>query len=622
MIISNLQSQRRKRRPPEGASNYNVGIEEEKDFPKLNLGDLFDETSPQSAKQITEPSPPYEAETPSYEVEEQEPVEEVDEGEVSSILDDAGLLDYDSTDALLSSLDLSETKKRNIIEKKILEDAVFRRNQLKAYKTGVVRKFNKGKITEAQRDVSLGHIEKTRKVINDYIHYYKKKKLKAMKTKGSGMKRSKNVTFCNNPKVLLKKLELIVGEILAGNNNADRKNTGVAILDILLESSLINMRRFLENTSKMDREIVLSSYSVKDEAGNTPENFTTRFTRSIVLDNNSEYAVGLNRIINMSFTWFSINPGYPNQLIRYSSDAGNTFTDISFPVGVWNYVDINEHIQKATVIKDSQGKEEFPISLEFNETTFRVTIMLKTGYQLDFTRSNFYNLLGFDKKILTNQVNVGPRVPNLSQDTDILNVHCDLISESLVDGQDTDIIYSFSTSVLRPSYSFTLDLRRVTFNPVNKRNISSIRIYITDGKRRLINLNGIDTAFSLLLRKTTKNMKCYEFARRYNPRLGRFVCQHKGSGVVVDNIFKPMKSIVSTVAKPFTKKILKTAEKQASKKISEKSGDLIRKKLANNVIEEPKEQKRTIPKQQKSESADDILNRLISGGKLKRKKEV
>ena len=94
-------------------------------------------------------------------------------------------------------------------------------------------------------------------------------------------------------------------------------------------------------------------------------------------------------------------------------------------------------------------------------------------------------------------------MPNLSQDTDILNVHCDLVNSSLVDGDESDIIYTFSTSVLRPSYSFTLEPRRVTYIPVNKQQISSITIYITDGKRRLINLNGADTSFSLILRKVT-----------------------------------------------------------------------------------------------------------------------
>ena len=70
--------------------------------------------------------------------------------------------------------------------------------------------------------------------------------------------------------------------------------------------------------------------------------------------------------------------------------------------------------------------------------------------------------------MLKNEINIGSNVPNLSQDTDVLNIHCDLINESLVDGQETDIIYSFSTSVLRPSYSFTLEPIRVTYNPTNK----------------------------------------------------------------------------------------------------------------------------------------------------------
>ena len=118
------------------------------------------------------------------------------------------------------------------------------------------------------------------------------------------------------------------------------------------------------------------------------------------------------------------------------------------------------------------------------------------------TASDFNDLIGFNKTVLTSGTNIGAKVPNLSQDTDILNIHCDLINESLVDGQDTDIIYSFSTSVLNPSYSFTLEPRRVTFNPINKNSISSIRIYITDGKRRFINLNGADTSFSLILKRT------------------------------------------------------------------------------------------------------------------------
>ena len=101
----------------------------------------------------------------------------------------------------------------------------------------------------------------------------------------------------------------------------------------------------------MEREIVLSSYSVKNKDNNKPENFVTDFVRPIILDNNHEYMIGLNRIINMSFAWFNINAGYNNQLIGYSKDSGSTFTNISFPSGVWNYRAINQHIREATVIK-------------------------------------------------------------------------------------------------------------------------------------------------------------------------------------------------------------------------------------------------------------------------------
>ena len=249
----------------------------------------------------------------------------------------------------------------------------------------------------------------------------------------------------------------------------------------------------------MDREIVLSSYSVKGQGNNTPQDFTTKFNGPMILDRNSQYMVGLNRIVNMSFTWFNVNSSYGNQLIKYSSDNGSTFKNITFPAGVWNYTDFNAYIKEIT--KTSDDPPKYPITLEFDNTTFRVTVTLANNYQLDLTASNFNELIGFDKKVLTNETNIGPKVPNLSQDSDILNIHCDLINDSLVDGQDTDIIYSFSTSVLQPSYSFTIEPQRITFNPTNKNSISSIRIYITDGKRRLVDLNGADTSFSLILKK-------------------------------------------------------------------------------------------------------------------------
>ena len=72
----------------------------------------------------------------------------------------------------------------------------------------------------------------------------------------------------------------------------------------------------------MERELVLSSYEVKNIGNNKPENFVTKYDNALILDRNKEYAVGLNRIINMSLTWFNVKSKLNNQLIRFSSDGG------------------------------------------------------------------------------------------------------------------------------------------------------------------------------------------------------------------------------------------------------------------------------------------------------------
>ena len=56
-------------------------------------------------------------------------------------------------------------------------------------------------------------------------------------------------------------------------------------------------------------------------------------------------------------------------------------------------------------------------------------------------------------------------------------------------------------------------------------------------------------------------MKPYEFKRFYHPRVGRFVYKHKGSGIIVDNIFKPLKSIASSVSKKVAKPMAKKSNR-------------------------------------------------------------
>jgi len=110
-------------------------------------------------------------------------------------------------------------------------------------------------------------------------------------------------------------------------------------------------------------------------------------------------------------------------------------------------------------------------------------------------------------------------------------------------------------------------------------------------------------------------MKPYEFKKFYHPKMGKFAYKHKGNGLIVDNIFKPIRKIVSSLAKPIMKKAIKYGMEHAGecwgKKAAEKSGDLIMKRLRDV------KQKAALPTI-KVESTDMILNRLISGQGLKR----
>ena len=126
-------------------------------------------------------------------------------------------------------------------------------------------------------------------------------------------------------------------------------------------------------------------------------------------------------------------------------------------------------------------------------------------------------------------------------------------------------------------------------------------------------------------------MKSYEFSRFFHPKLGRFVYRHKGTGLIVDNIFKPMRAVASTFfkkfAKPVAKKALQSgishAGEKLGKKAVEKSGDLIMKKLGN--MSKAKQSTRSAPppgERPQEESSAEILNRLISGQGVKRNKRI
>ena len=123
-------------------------------------------------------------------------------------------------------------------------------------------------------------------------------------------------------------------------------------------------------------------------------------------------------------------------------------------------------------------------------------------------------------------------------------------------------------------------------------------------------------------------MRHCEFKKRYDPKLGKYVKKH----IYGEGISDVLKAVGSKIFGRTAKKAAETAAKKAAIETSEyagkKAGDKIVELLSNNktttpsVLIEPSlsEQPRlSEPKVLTTQEVNDRVNRLLSGGKLRRR---
>ena len=249
--------------------DYGLEIGDDEEVPDYGLEDLFGEqVQPQNEKQLV-PKPPsyedvlgdiasgekkiyidpeymYEPEDlpPEYEEEEGPDYAIIEEDVVNQALDTLNIPNYNDVELRLTEKEMDNNKRKAYLNK-ILKNAKDQRLKLNGYSTSVTKKLKSGSITEAEAQYRRKVINDTRKVLTDYINYTNQR-LKNIK--GSGLKkkikRGGQVQFFNNPTEMIKKLELIIGSMVAGNNSIELRNTGVALLDILLKNSILNRSQY------------------------------------------------------------------------------------------------------------------------------------------------------------------------------------------------------------------------------------------------------------------------------------------------------------------------------------------------------------------------------------------
>ena len=91
-------------------------------------------------------------------------------------------------------------------------------------------------------------------------------------------------------------------------------------------------------------------------------------------------------------------------------------------------------------------------------------------------------------------------LPNITNSTDMIYINTGAITNSILNGVNTNTLAVIPTDNLTRSFPFTFEPRRLLFNEVSQLNISQMRFYITDSLGRPIGLNKIDWFMTLILR--------------------------------------------------------------------------------------------------------------------------
>ena len=200
----------------------------------------------------------------------------------------------------------------------------------------------------------------------------------------------------------------------------------------------------------------------------------------------------------MAYSWHNVSPYYQNNIISYHN--GKEYKRIEFSNGCYDYTELSDYIKETLIANDDlEPDQATPIIIEFDLTSFKCFESIIIPSALALRGSKFRALIGFEPTVIR-QSQYGTDIPNLTNSLDTLYIHCDLMDNSVVDGEYGDVIYTISMADLRRSFPFKNELILKGFCEVNKTIINSIRIYITDALGKIINLNEVDTSFIFILK--------------------------------------------------------------------------------------------------------------------------
>ena len=95
----------------------------------------------------------------------------------------------------------------------------------------------------------------------------------------------------------------------------------------------------------------------------------------------------------------------------------------------------------------------------------------------------------------------GDFLPNITNSVDNIYLRCSLLSDSIIDGKRSDVLFTFPTNTKTRSLPFREHPQiNYLWNKIKSSYISEIRFWMTDDKNREVDLNGIDISLTIVMK--------------------------------------------------------------------------------------------------------------------------
>ena len=196
-------------------------------------------------------------------------------------------------------------------------------------------------------------------------------------------------------------------------------------------------------------------------------------------------------------------------------EYNSNFNTLELTPGIYTFKDISEALYN--ILQSEYPGPGNAIYIEYDDITMKTKLVLKYGIiALRFDEKSFFKTVlgftsGWDYKFYIKYTS--QKIVNLGN-TKKINLKCDVIDGSVLDGVRQPIIYSFVLDKL-PGYKVFSEPETIHYEKINKSVLKTITFYLEDDNNEEVDFNGGTLTFTLQMIKIWTYMFTYNYMSKY-----------------------------------------------------------------------------------------------------------